>query len=119
MFTVNSSLKYEKGQKALPSSRVPLSPMPDRERTSRVRILRTSRLRGWDTPLCPAVENFSSVGMQGDLIFQQGVQESAALAVMQACRMVSRLFQLNRMLSFCRDDEWKATAVIVYPGYSP
>jgi hypothetical protein len=51
--------------------------------------------------------------MQGDLIFQQGYQESAALAVMQACRMVSRLFQLNRMLSFCRDDEWKATAVIV------
>jgi hypothetical protein len=57
--------------------------------------------------------------MQSDLIFQQGVQDSAAFAVMQACRMVSRLFRLNRMLSFCRDDEWKVTAVIAYAGYFP
>ena len=56
---------------------MPPSPMPDRERTSRMRTLRTSRLRGWSIPLRSAVENLSSVGMQSDLIFQQGVQESA------------------------------------------
>ena len=52
---------------------MPPSPMPDRERTSRGRTRRTSRF----SPLRPAVENLSSVGMQGDFICQQGVQESA------------------------------------------
>jgi hypothetical protein len=33
--------------------------------------------------------------MQGDLIFQQGVQKSAALAVMQGCRMGIPAFSIE------------------------